>query len=230
MFGLLFLVVVPLLFFGYFRLVLKISSGVSVLPRILILLIAFGIPLAYPFLYKFSPDFGKFNKLCNSPSRIKYFEVIPVKLFHNNNFREACNAATLHPYVAFVSNSKVYTPTQNFKTEQCKSCCERGLAKECGENNCVTESTVGPGDKYVELTAAYGTQPDVEGIFNTLLRTSFVQLSSKEYGVVAEEYNYTFYKYGTGWASILGAASGDAPSITCPRRNIDYPRITPLTN
>jgi hypothetical protein len=59
-------------------------------------------------------------------------------------------------------------------------------------------------------------------------RQSLTQVYSDELGVLAEKSDYIFYQYGTGWATILGAASGSAPSIRCKTyAEFNFQLITP---
>ena len=227
MFGLFFLVLVPMVIFRYFWFVFKITSNAPILGKVAILLIFIGLPLSYPFLYKLSSTYREFNALCSSSERTKIFKSIPVNIFNASYFNDGYNALLEKPYSAFFYKSKKYSPIENFKTEQCKKYCEYSFSTECAENKCLIESALSESDSYLDYKSHYESK-DSPGSFNSLLRTSISQLVSNEHGVLAESYDYTFYLYGTGWATILGAASGSAPSIRCENfSHFNYYEITP---
>jgi hypothetical protein len=230
MFGLFFLIVIPLLLYFYVRYIVLISKRLDIFIKIPIFIIAFGLPISYPYFYKYTDNYKNFNLLC-SQERVRILSSRKVDAYSADDFRNGYAALLAEPYKSFIYIEKAYLPQSKFRTEECKSFCLQGLyKKDCLENQCLIESPIAEGTRYVKFKTLYGGE-DVIGGANTLLRSSLSQLVDQDNQVFAERYDYTFYPYGTGWAKILGAASGSAPSQQCSQfSRFNYYEITPPTN
>jgi hypothetical protein len=225
MFGILFLIIVPIaliIYISIIRAIVKNSSSRVKLPVVLITLV---IPITYPFLYLISSNYQKFEALCNE-NNYKLFKSIETNNFPARYFGDGYKALIEKPYVSFIHNNKAYTPNENWKSEECFKPCSTIQIKQCLEMKCFNVGSAEEID-YPKYRSTYLVK-DHEGIFNSLLRESTEQLVSSEHGLLAEKYSYTFYLYGTGWATILGAASGSAPSRRCENYSrFNYLEITP---
>ncbi len=240
MFGLLFLVVIPLMFFGYVYFVSKVFSQASSLVRIGAVGLAIFLPIGYFFLWQYSDGYKQFQLLCASPDRVKVYKAVPVASAYSEYGSEAVDLLRSGKYISVVFQGKEFRRGPKFNEVACQnklnlhdrkpvSACTtvtKDLVSEvvCGDeqktngstsnSECITVSKDLAQVDYVPVKTRYGVE-DKPGGFGSLLRMSLTQYQSEAHGVLAEVRSYTFYKYGTGWATILGAASGSAPSISC---------------
>lgn len=240
MFGLLFLVVIPLIFFGYVYFVSKVFAQAHFLIRIGAVGLAIFLPIGYFFLWQYSDGFKQFQLLCASPDRVKIYRTVPVASAYSEYGSEAVGLLRSGKYISVVFQGKEFRRGPKFSEAACQnklnlhyikpvSVCttvtkdmvsevvcgdEQNSNSETSNSECITVSKDLEQVDYVAVKTRYGGE-DRPGGFGSLLRMSLTQYQSEVHGVLAEVRSYTFYKYGTGWATILGAASGSAPSISC---------------
>jgi hypothetical protein len=253
MFGLLFLVVIPLMFFGYVYFVSKVFAKTHVLVRIGAVGLAAFLPIGYFFLWQYSDGYKQFQQLCASPDRVKVYKTVPVASAHSEYGSEAVDLLRSGRYVSVVFQGTEFRRGPKFNEAACENKLnlhDRKPARACttvtkddvsevvcgdeqnpdgstSNSECFTASKDLERVDYVAVKTRYGGE-DKSGGFGSLLQMSLTQYQSEVHGVLAEVRSYTFYKYGTGWATILGAASGSAPSISCKERaKFDIQQITP---
>ena len=227
MFGIFFLIVIPLCIFFYAKTIIYIAKKSSGPRKKLLFAIAFGFPITYPFLYLISPNYHEFKSLC-SDNEYQLFKSIETDVFPAPYFIDGYKALIEKPYSSFTRYSTLYTPTKNWNSEQCLELCTISYKQtQCLENKCLVTKELTEDDQYIKYKSTHDSE-DQRGIFNSLLRKSTETLVSEEHGVLAERYYYRFYPYGAGWAKILGAASGSAPSQGCESYSkFNYYEITP---
>jgi hypothetical protein len=222
MFGLFFLVVIPLMFFGYVYFVNKVFAKAHTLVRVGAVSAAIFLPMGYFFLWQFSEGYKQFEQLCSSPERVKIFKIIPVASYYSKNSHDGVKLLRSTNYVSTVNDKNEYRRGPVFDSKACQENYKWPLPE-----GCLIEIQGNKDANYLKVDSSYGGK-DIPGGFNSLLRMSFTQYHNETHGVMAEVYDYTYYKYGTGWATILGAASGSAPSISCKEwAKFDIQQITP---
>jgi hypothetical protein len=227
MFGILFLIIIPLCVIFYIKAIIVIARSCSSRTRKIIYFVTLGLPLAYPFVHLVSPSYHEFNALCDDSDRVNVFKTIPVESFPAVIFDTGYKALREKHYSSFVYGSEIFTPTDKWESNQCIQSCDKGYRKLCFDNECLNRNYLSSESGLLQYRSTYDSSDHVS-IFNSMLRTSIERLVSEEHGVLAERYRYTYYPYGVGWASILGAASGSAPSYDCKTRaRFDYFIITP---
>lgn len=222
MFGLLFLIGVPLSIYFYYKLVRLVARNTPWYLSLLIYVGATAIPFTAPAWYKYSTEYENFNKLCESPERVKYYKSAAVPVFYTEYFDDGLAALSKYRYESFVHNDKAYVRSSVFSSDACLSCRERSHLP-CDSKVCVI--TVAPPDasNYVVWKFLHGGSE-----ISSKTRQSLTQVYSDQFGVLAEKSDYTFYQYGKGWAVILGGASGSAPSLSCKTNTqFDFQFITP---
>ena len=228
MFGILFLIIIPLCIYFYISVIKGIVKELNGIKKLLLIVIAFGIPISYPFLHLISPNYQNFKSLCSN-NEYKLFKSIKTNTFPAPYFGDGYRALIEKPYTAFIKSSRIYRPTNKWNSAQCNDSCST-FDKQCLKDGCLTVEQLTEDDQYIKYHSTYDTE-DQRGIFNSLLRKSTERLESDEHGILAEKYSYLFYPYGTGWATILGAASGSAPSYRCESYSrFNYYEITPPAN
>lgn len=105
--------------------------------------------------------------------------------------------------------------------------CKDYFSKQCSELQCLNEIKHLVNNEFTVYETEYDGHESTN-LLNSSLQTGIVRLVSKTHGILAETYNYTFYPYGNGWASILGASSGSAPSEKCEAdARFNFYEITP---
>lgn len=184
---------------------------------------------------------------------MKVYKTVPVASGYSEYGSEAVDLLRSGKYISVVFQGKEFRRGPKFNEAACENKLNLQYTKPvsacttvtkdsvsevvCGEeqnpngstsyNGCITVSKDLEQVDYVGVKTRYGGE-DRPGGFGSLLRMSLTQHHSEVHGVLAEVRRYTFYKYGTGWATILGAASGSAPSISCKERaKFDIQQITP---
>jgi hypothetical protein len=228
MFGLFFIVGIPLALYFYVRFAIKISLAWDFYLKIPFFVIAFGLPISCPFAYKYTDNYKNFMSLC-AAERVTVFKSKSVNVYNDGYYQSGYAAVLAKPYKSFVTGNKVYTPQSNFKSDECKTICAIDT-KKCLTNQCMAESEISSSTIFVKFASLHSST-DFVGAFNTLLRTSLEQLVGNDNELYARRYDYTFYPYGTGWAVILGAASGSAPSQSCSQfSRFNFYEITPPMN
>ena len=225
MFGILFLVIIPLCIVFYISIITPIVKKLNGIKKISLIVIAFGLPIAYPFLHLIAPNYQNFKSLCRN-NEYKLFKPIKTDVFPAPYSSGGYKALIEKPYTAFIKNSRIYRLTNKSNSDQCNNSCST-FDTQCLKAGCLTVEQLAEDAQYIEYHRTYDTESQ-RGIFNSLLRKSTERLVSDEHGILAEKYNYHFYLYGTGWAKILGAASGSAPSYSCESYSkFNYYEITP---
>lgn len=119
MFGLFFLVVVPLLIIGYVVLTYRIASNTSIWCKAVIFLIAYGLPLSYPYLYKYSSSYKEFKSLCSDTERSKVYQSVKVDNFQTSFFSDGYKTLLGKPYKGFVYKGDIYTRGIKFNSDEC---------------------------------------------------------------------------------------------------------------
>ena len=228
MFGLFFLVAVPLLVIFYIILVYRVSSKKSVWLKLGILGIGYGIPALYPFMYKFSALYNEYERLCSSSCGVKIYKTIKTDYFQPSCcFGDGYEALQKMPYVGFIYEGNVFVRGKYFDSNKCHDACRAHFSEKCKEMQCLSTLNDTSGIDLVIYKKEYAGH-ESSNLINSLLTTKIERLVSEKHGVIAESYNYTFYPYGDGWAKILGASSGNPPSIKCKKDvNFNYYEITP---
>ena len=210
------------MFFGYVYFVSKLFAQAHALVRVVAICLAIFLPVGYFFLWQFTDGYNKFQQLCSSPERIKIFKIVPVASFYSENGYYGVKTLRSTNYVSTVDDKNEYRRGSAFDSKACELNNKWPMPEEC-----VIEIQGNKDADYLKVDRRYGGD-DIPGGFNSLLRTSLTQYHSVAHGVMAEVYDYTYYKYGTGWATMLGAASGSAPSINCKEpAKFDIQQITP---
>lgn len=182
---------------------------------------------AYPFMYKLYPSYTKFHELCERSDR---YQVIMTKAvsypFLNRDVGLDCKNGlkfignqAFEGFDCVAPNTRTTTAIFRYtKTADWHS----GCGTECFniEKILVPEVRVESGYRagFIDGDVSIVTY-DVSGIHakesssNKLIFSDMLLLVD---GVeMAFSRSYTYYPYGDGWAKILGAASGSAPSQHC---------------
>ncbi|MCP4977803.1 MAG: hypothetical protein GY931_16760 [Maribacter sp.] len=229
MFGILYLVIIPLgvlLYVYAVRTAVK-NSTLRVKKRTYILFL--WLPAIYPFLHLVSPNYFHFLSACEQAEDYMLIKPIKTRIFPAPMFSEGYRAILEQPYAAFSFDGTNYTPTTQFRSAKCENICAKyylNHVKKCIDNKCV-KIGLDFGGMPLEFEWKYSSS-NSRGVFNSLLYTSKTQLIHKEHGVIAERYKHRFYPYGDGWASFFGAASGEAPSYKCSiRPRFNFQEIAP---
>ena len=228
MFGILFIILI----FGYIWLILKIASKATTLIKLIVYLIAFALPVLYPFAYKHTGAYKEFEALCAASTRTQILKSIKTDIFQTSYWESGYKALHEKSYSSFAYKRyddyrfNIYTPTDSYKTNECKVACEKYFSKACS-TQCLTLSKYTNEAPFLEYKSYYDGKI-LPSNFISETHKSIERLGNDEIGVIAEKSDYRYYPYGNGFAKILGAASGSAPSINCKEYSqFNYYEITP---
>lgn len=189
--------------------------------------VVLGVLTGYPFAYKLSSSYSKFLELCDSPTRYQVLRTRTVDyIFLDRNTGSDCKAGPKYieslPFAGFdciAPNTR--TTTAVFRYTKKKDW-KKGCGLECFESNVqgVPEAKYERGHRqgYIEgiTTTVTYDQTGFRGHESTGNKLRFIDTLLLDTGTeMAFTRNYIYYPYGSGWATILGAASGSAPSFYC---------------
>ncbi len=223
MFGLLFIFIIPV-----FLLLLIISSKIlpKGLARPIYIVAVLGLVVAYPFTYKLSSSFSDFNDLCERTDRYQVLKSKPVSFIliewgYATDCTKGPSFIDGYSYAGFDCRFRSSSDKDLYRYKKLPTwhsgcgleCFERSKVEK-PESQFITENRYGYMDgKQAVLTYGYG----ITG-FN-LARTGqklvFEDSLIVDGDIMAFGRDYTYYPYGDGWATILGGASGSAPSMRC---------------
>lgn len=219
-----------LLVIGFFAVIALVSKAVPAgLPRAAFVLVVLSGIAAYPFLYKLSPSYHTFLRLCAQPDRLQIVRRQPVDfIFLEWGFATDCSKGPAivdgRPYLGFdclraeQGGPKLYRYTKS-------SAWQRGCGLPCFEAMPLERAEASYSSEY---RSGYldGDKPVVtffRGIVNKELAGQKFFFQDKvlwSSGEMAYAREYSYNQYGNGWAKILGMASGSAPSLSCSERFI----------
>jgi hypothetical protein len=177
-----------------------------------------GCVVAYPFLYNLYPSYWQYKSLCERPERFVVRQVIPVRsVFYDASDFHAYRFAQKHHFesVDIKQGSLGYFRIK-VNDEWHKPACQTACAvpgiiqweKTCLQN-CITKTPIGA----PEFEQKFDSQ-QLELSEGTLSESRIV-VHAPDGSQLAISSAYTYYPYGTGWARMLGAASGTPPSKSC---------------
>jgi len=218
------LLVLLAIYIGIIKLFVRITDSRRY--KMVIVFIAVAIPLAYPFQHKIYPSYHEFLELCEAGDRQTIHTIKSIDYFYLGD------SSMCHKGFKYLNNFKgiecVYRPKENGKPGNTRgvyryikgenwsssSCGER-----CGKMGYMTQKEA------CQLSCMQGVEIDhfknpydyefTRGeIINNKLYAQKVAITANE-EVLAEFKNYTYYPYGNTWAKILGASSGQAPTLSC---------------
>ena len=231
MFGLGLLAILTL---GVVALLWLTSRFPSMRAKAAFLLLVLGGLVFYPFAYRFSPSYANFLSLCELPDRYQVLRTKQVDYIYLNRDDGAdCKAGPTVignlPYAGFDCtgpNSKTTTGTFRYTK---KPSWREGCGLECFESDATStpEVTYKSGHRQGHISGSVVTityhngrmgakeEPDEKLRFSdTLLLDDGNEMAFTR--------SYIYYPYGNGWATLLGAASGSAPSILCKKRHLQW--------
>lgn len=198
-------------------------------PRIVFILVVLGGIAAYPFAYKISPGYHSFLQLCEQPDRLQIMRRKPVDfIFIDWGYATDCSKGPAlvdgRPYLGFdclraqQGGPKLYRYTKRTNWQ-------RGCDLSCFEESPLDEAEASYKSEY-RHGYIDGENPVVtyyRGVVTNArdgTKLSFNDQVLWSSGEMAYTRDYTYYPYGTGWAKILGMASGSPPSLSCNERFI----------
>jgi hypothetical protein len=203
--------------------------------RLFVWALVIGCAVAYPSIYKLSPSYERFQALCERPDRFVVHKVIPVRsVYYDASVSHAYRfSQKYHFESADIKEGRLgyfrIKVNDEWQQPTCQSACADpsilGWEKNCLPS-CITKTPI--------------DAPEFEPKFNSTqtyllaekLTESRIEVSAPDGSKLATSSAYTYYPYGTGWASLLGAGSGTPPSKECEhdRRLWDMPFLKPMDN
>ena len=217
-----------LLLAGLFMLLLILSSKILPrgLPRFAYFVAVIGALAIYPFAYKLTPTYAKFNELCNRTDRYQVLKTRPVSyIYVEAGFSSDCTKGPAfiakRGYAGFDCSLRSRDGTALYRYtrktiwhEACGLECFDAVRQAVPETDYRFEYRYGfvDGDQSI-ITDGYGVKRS--GASRDDAKLAFTDRLIAEDGVVAYGRDYVFLPYGNGWAKILGMASGSAPAQTC---------------
>ena len=186
--------------------------------RPLVWRVVFVLAISLPFWHHLSPSYREFNTLCARSDRYVLMKTVEVDYaFSTSTSFGAYRRNEGRGFRGFdIKQGKSgylrYTQNENWPSTSCQQdCADPSIfiwEKRC-ETSCLTKSAVAAPE--FEYSVKYSSTTTHEG--------RLLQHKSTVVGATGEELaialNYTYYPYGTGWATVLGGASGSAPTLSC---------------
>jgi hypothetical protein len=190
-------------------------------------LLVLGTVITYPSAYKLSPSYAQFLELCDSSIRYHVLKTKPVEyIFLDRDSVSDCQAGPTYieglSFAGFDCVAPVTETTTAIFRFTKKQEWHVGCGIECFNSRVIEVAEArykyGHRQGYIDgstITVTFDESgyrgPESSGdklrFSDTLLIDAGVEMAFKR--------SYMYYPYGSGWATILGAASGSAPSRTC---------------
>lgn len=202
--------------------------------KLFFVILVFGSLGAYPYAYKLSPSYSKFLELCDNSNR---YQVLNTKLVNyiylDRNLGADCmGGPSFIKNTSFIGfdcegpNTRTTTATFRYtkKPNWNPSC---GI--ECFDSNILNvpeaKYKVGYRQGYItgNITTVTYDPSGAHGQESSGDKLRFSDSLLLDNGTeMAFTRNYIYYPYGDGWAKILGAASGSAPSKYCKVQSVNW--------
>ena len=230
MIGLIYIFVALLLLAIYSGIIFSILSTTRTRKyKIVIIFLAVTIPVIYPFSYNIYPSHYKFVELCEADDR---------KIIHktkNIDYLFLGEYSLCHDGFKYLNRYKGiecgYKPKENGERGNVRGVYryikgENWASSSCGEN-CLNKPYRSQKEEcqlacMQSVNIDQFTNPfDYELTKKTIVNNRLYAIESKliaDGEVLAEYKNYTYYPYGNTWAKLLGASSGNAPTLSCEER------------
>ena len=198
--------------------------------------LAVGNAAVYPFLYKLSPSYQHFQALCERPDRYVVHQVTPVHsvYYDNASVFNAYQYSQKHNFEsADIKEGRInyfrIKGSDEWKKPACQSACANSnlsLWETYCLPNCITKTPI----EAPEFEQEFDFKT-VE-LLKKKLTESRIVVYAPDGRKLASSSAYTYYPYGTGWASMLGADSGTPPSKECDHdeRLWDRTFLKPMTD
>ena len=204
------------------------------LGKALFLLVVVGTVSIYPWAYKFSASHAQFLALCEQPERYQVLQTRQVDVVYlDRDLGQDCQAGpgllSRLPYAGFDcagrdAQNKPATLRHLKKADWAVGC---GIG--CFDATVVPspEVSVTRGHRQGYLTGAIPIVTYDRGRLGAFepsdAKLKFADTLILDSGtVMAYTRSYTYYPYGNGWAKLLGAASGSAPSQRCKTDHLQW--------
>jgi hypothetical protein len=198
--------------------------------------VVLGSIVAYPFAYKLSPSYANFLNLCSNSARYNVLKTKQVDyIYLDRDVGSDCKGGPKFieglPFAGFdcvAPNTRTTTAIFRYtKTAEWYP----GCGVECFDSKVQSDPEAkykhGHRQGYIEgLTIkitydqsgasalAQESSGDKLKFWDTLLLDAGVEMAHKR--------TYVYLPYGSGWAKILGGASGSAPSQYCEDKFVDW--------
>lgn len=187
-------------------------------------------PILLPLSFYFDSSYYQFKKLCDDTNRYEVAKIdidyIPpfsgcemgfgmmisknYKGFECNSYQGIKNQ---YPHVWSLYR---FTFNEKWKTEECQYQCFKGQPYAWEEkclDICFNKSPISKSSDGIEYKTDF-----IDLIEGKIRKRESYAINEKS-EVIAKALNYIYYPYGNGIATILGGASGEAPTFSC---NIEY--------
>jgi hypothetical protein len=186
----------------------------------------------YPYAYRFSTSYASFQALCELPDRYQVIRTKPVDfVFLTRDEGSDCKAGptviSRLPYAGFDCIGPTSAKTTGIFRFTKHQDWREGCGLDCFDSTTIDRSEVNYRTAYrqgyvsgAKRTINYGNglvnTPDDEKLrfFDTVMLDADNEMAFTR--------SYTYYPYGNGWAKLLGAASGSAPSMSCRNNSMRW--------
>jgi hypothetical protein len=215
-----------LLVIGLYILLVKLIS--IILPgkaKVIFVALSVLVPVSTPFWFLLSPGYAHFRSLCAQQDRLQIIKTVAVDIiWDDRSCFMSMKTLDKHAYKGITCRNRATNSTfkrgKNWNESQCRvSCLDQpyvnyGVQKICVEN-CLEEFSESlESFTYLEYDYESNWTEVISGRLTETERT----ITTQQYEIMARTLNYRYSPYGTGWATILGASSGTAPSFSCSEK------------
>ncbi len=177
-----------------------------------------ALTVSFPFWHYLYPSYREFMELCERPDRYVLLKTIDVDyVYDDGGSFWAYRRNDGHGFKGFeIKQGRLgyfrYSRNESWASPVCQRDCSNPSVfvweKTC-EVNCLTKTAI-PTPEF-EYSSSYARTVLLEGRL-VRQRSAMLTPSGEE---LAAALNYTYYPYGNGFAKVLGAASGEAPTLSC---------------
>lgn len=190
------------------------------------------IPITYPKWYLIYPSYQEFQRLCDAPGRYEILKTqetdyvysdsgcyLGFKIAKDKDFKGyECEHWVSVGQESYPRQKKLYRFSRGelWNSPVCQNECVKKDSHASWEETC--QAKCFNGTEISAPTFKYeSSYSDVAIIPDKLMETRRAKVSEKREAMAVLK-DYTYYPYGTGWATILGGASGSPPSMQCQKK------------